>query len=176
MPAVVTLDDLMAMIDADEHGHRYETSPEGVLSVLPPPDNGHGFIATHLMAWLITAGFPLDQMAQVVGIRIPGPVIDGGRIPDLVIWSKPQPSAVVWNKTTDLLAVVEIVSPSSAAIDQLVKVAEYAKARIPRYWTVARDPQNTVTLFRLGPNDTYETSEQIPLAELLKGSPRDFLG
>jgi phosphohistidine phosphatase len=41
MPAVVTLDDLAAMNAADVHGHRYETSPQGVLSVMPPPDSEH---------------------------------------------------------------------------------------------------------------------------------------
>ncbi|MET8282573.1 Uma2 family endonuclease [Micromonospora sp. NPDC005174] len=38
MPAVVTLDDVAAMNSADPNGHRYETSPEGVLSVMPLPD------------------------------------------------------------------------------------------------------------------------------------------
>jgi hypothetical protein len=36
MPAVVTLDDLAAMTDADSYGHRYEMSPQGALSVMPP--------------------------------------------------------------------------------------------------------------------------------------------
>jgi Uma2 family endonuclease len=102
-------------------------------------------------------------------------LIDGGRIPDLTVWSSPQSPAAVWSLTTDLLLAIEIVSPGSAAIDQLLKVAEYAKAGIPRYWTVARDPENTVTLFRLGPNDTYETAGQIPLAELLAQSAKDYL-
>lgn len=175
MPAVVTLDDLAAMIAADEHGHRYETSPEGALSVVPPPDHGHAIIATRLMAWFIAAGLPLDQIAQVVGIRIPGTKVDGGRIPDLTVWSKPQPSATVWNSPADLLLAVEIVSPGSEAIDQLLKVAEYAKACIPRYWTVARDAENTVTLFRLGANDTYETAGQMPLDALLEQSAKDHL-
>jgi hypothetical protein len=78
MPAIITLDDLAAMISADTHGRRYETSPEGVLSVvLPPPDSEHAVIATRLMAWLITAGWPVDQVMQVAGIRIPGPDGDG---------------------------------------------------------------------------------------------------
>jgi hypothetical protein len=38
MPPVVTLDELTAMMAADEH-HRYEISPEGVLSIVPP----HGY-------------------------------------------------------------------------------------------------------------------------------------
>jgi hypothetical protein len=36
MPPVATLDDLTAMMTADEH-HRYEVSPQGVLSIIPPP-------------------------------------------------------------------------------------------------------------------------------------------
>src|SRR5919112_1913085 len=74
---------------------------------------------------------------------------DGGRIPDVTVWSKPAPDAV-WLTVTDLLLVIEIVSPGSEAIDQVVKVAEYAAVGIPQYWTVARDKAQTVTLYRLG--------------------------
>jgi Uma2 family endonuclease len=175
MPAVITLDDLTAMIAADEHGHRYETSPEGFLSVVLPLDHGHAVIATRLMAWFIAAGLPLEQIVQAVGIRIPGPEADGGRIPDLTVWSTPQPPASVWNSPADLLLAVEIISPGSEAIDQLVKVSEYAKAGIPRYWTVARDDDNTVTLFRLRAGDSYETVGQMPLDVLLERSAKDQL-
>jgi hypothetical protein len=65
MPAVVTLDDLAAIIAADEHGIRYETSTEGALSLVPPPDSAHAEIATQLMAWFIAAGVPLPQIMQV---------------------------------------------------------------------------------------------------------------
>lgn len=65
MPPVVTLDDLTAMMTADEH-HRYEISPEGVLSVMPPPGYAHAIIATRLMVWLATAGVPADRIAQTV--------------------------------------------------------------------------------------------------------------
>ncbi|WFE52408.1 hypothetical protein [Micromonospora sp. WMMD1155] len=51
MPAVVTLDDVAAMNAADSNGHRYESSPEGVLSVMPPPDSEHAMIASRLFAW-----------------------------------------------------------------------------------------------------------------------------
>src|SRR6266702_2538395 len=121
MPSIITLDYLAAMNAADEHGHRYETSPEGVLSVVPPPDNGHAVITTRLMAWLIAAGLPLDQIVQVVGLRIPGPKVDGGRIPDLTVLSRPQPPSAVWHSPADILLTVEIVSPGSAATDQLIK-------------------------------------------------------
>ena len=174
MPAVVTLDDLAAIIAADEHGLRYETSTEGALSIVPPPDSEHAEIATQLMAWFITAGVPLRQIMQVPGIRIQGPAVVGGRIPDLVVWSRPQEPAV-WLPPHDLLLVIEIVSRGSEGTDQVTKVAEYASAGIPRYWMVARDTANTVTFFQLGVNGQYEMSAKVPLAWLLRTSPHDHL-
>src|SRR5687767_12145154 len=129
MPAVITLDDLAAMIEADEHGHRYETSVEGVLSVVPPPDNQHAVIATRLMAWLIVAGLPLEQIMQVAGIRIPGPYGEGGRIPDLTVWSRPQAPAV-WMPVTDLVLAIEIISRGSETTDKVTKLAEFASAGV----------------------------------------------
>jgi Uma2 family endonuclease len=93
MPAVVTLDDLTAMMAADGH-HRYEISPDGVLSVMPPPGYAHAIIATRLMVWLAAAGVSADRIAQAVGLRIPGRGGVGGRIPDLVVWSKAQADGV----------------------------------------------------------------------------------
>jgi hypothetical protein len=81
MPPVITLDDLAAMIAGDEHGHRYELSPEGALWVTPPPDSEHAAIASRIFAWLIMAGWPAEQVLQTAGVRIPGPDGDGGRIP-----------------------------------------------------------------------------------------------
>src|SRR3954447_17239350 len=153
MPSVVTLDDLPAMIAADPHGHRYEISPEGALSVLPPPDSKHAAIASRLFAWLILAGWPAEQVLQAAGIRIPGPEGDGGRIPDLTVWSKPQPRTV-WLRVVDLLLVIEIVSPSSEAIDEVVKRREYARAGISQYWVVDRDPAQTVSMYELGHDAT----------------------
>lgn len=174
MPAVITLDDLAAMISADSHGRRYETSPEGVLSVVPPPDSQHAVIATRLMLWLGLAGWPAEQLMQAAGIRITGPDGDGGRIPDLTVWSRAQPDAV-WLSPDDLLLVIEIVSRGSESIDQVAKVGEYAAAGIPQYWTVARDAANTVTLYRLSSDGGYVTAASMPLAWLLQTSPSEHL-
>ena len=35
LPEVVTLDDLAVMNDVDQHGHRYEMSPEGARAGIP---------------------------------------------------------------------------------------------------------------------------------------------
>jgi hypothetical protein len=64
MPAMVTLDDLAAMNASDPNGHRYETSPEGVLSVMPPADSEHAQIASRLFAWLLMAGWPADRYSR----------------------------------------------------------------------------------------------------------------
>ncbi len=174
MPTVVTLDDLAALIAADRRGHRYETSPQGTLSVLPPPDSEHAAIASRLLVWLALAGWPAEQVLQAAGVRIVGPGGDGGRIPDLTVWARPQPRAV-WLAVADLLLVIEIVSPGFEAMDEMVKRHEYAQAGIARYWVVDRDPAQTVTLHRLGLTGEYEVATKLPLAWLLNTAPADHL-
>lgn len=175
MPAVVTLDDLAAMNAADPNGHRYESSPEGVLSVMPPLDSEHAMIASRLFAWLIMAGWPADQVLQVAGVRIPGPDGDGGRIPDVSVWRKPPPRSV-WSAVADIVLVIEIVSRGSEAMDSVTKVREYASAGIPQYWVVDRDGAQTVTLHRLTGQGGYEERARMPLAWLLQTSPADHIG
>jgi Uma2 family endonuclease len=176
MPAIATLDDLTAMIAADPHGHRYEISPEGVLSVMPPPDFEHAVIATRLMLWLAAAGWPAEKITQAVGLRIlnsDGGV--GGRIPDLVVWGKvPAQPRAVWLPVDGLLLVVEIISAGSKATDTVTKRDEYAGAGIAQYWTVARDASQTVTMYRLD-HDGYTVGATMPLAWVLNTAPADHL-
>jgi Uma2 family endonuclease len=172
-PRVFTLDDVAALNAADEYGHRYELSPEGALSIMPPPDSEHARIASRLFVWLVAAGFDAEQVLQAVGIRIPDG--DGGRIPDLTLWSRPPPFGV-WLGLADLLLVVEIVSPSTGPTDKVIKVEEYARAGIPRYWVIERDAAQTVTLYALGPNNAYELAARMSLALLLDTKAADFLG
>ena len=72
---------------------------------------------------------------------------------------------------TELLLAVEIVSPGSAAMDEVVKLREYAEAGIPRYWMVERDAAQTVTLNVLGVDKAYEVAAKMPLAWLLQTAP-----
>ena len=65
------------------------------------------------------------------------------------------------------------MSPSSKPIDELVKLREYARAGIPRYWMVDRDAAQTVTLHLLGAGHTYEVAAKMPLAWLLRTEPAD---
>ncbi len=171
MPAVVTLNDLAAMMAADEF-HRYEISPEGVLSIMPPPGYTHAIIATQLMLWLGAGGLPAERIAKVVGLRIPnGRGGVGGRIPDLVVWSKAQADGV-WLPVADVLLVVEIISPGSEGMDAVIKRGEYATAGIPEYWTVDQDAAQTVTMHRLD-GDHYTMRATMPLAWVLNTTPAD---
>ncbi|KOX11717.1 hypothetical protein ADK66_05830 [Micromonospora sp. NRRL B-16802] len=168
MPPVVTLDDLTAMMAADDN-HRYEISPDGVLSTKPPPGYNHAIIATRLMVWLAQGGVPADHIAQAVGLRIPGRDGGvGGRIPDLIVWSKAQADGV-WLPVADVLLVVEIVSPGSEGIDTVTKRSEYAAAGIGQYWVVDQDSAQTVTMNRLE-DDQYVARATTPLAWLLNTS------
>lgn len=174
MPPVVTLADLAEMNAADQHGHRYETSPEGVLSVMPPADLEHARIAGRLVAWFVAAGWPVDHVLQAVGIRIPGDDRAGGRIPDVTLWRK-LPDTGVWLAVRDLLVAVEIVSPGSETIDDVTKRREYASAGIPQYWIVGRDSAQTVAICRLTGDGTYAEPVRMPLAWLLQTSPDDHV-
>jgi Uma2 family endonuclease len=168
MPSVMTLDDLTAMMAADQH-HRYEISPEGVLSVMPPPGYAHAIIATRLMMWLAAAGMPAEHIAQAVGLRIRGREGGiGGRIPDLVVWGKAQVDGV-WLPVDDVLLVVEIISPGSEGIDTVTKRTEYAAAGIPQYWVVSQDQAQTVTMHHLD-GAHYTVRATMPLAWLLNTS------
>jgi Uma2 family endonuclease len=171
MPQVVTLDDLTAMMAADEF-HRYELSPEGVLSIMPPAGAAHARIASLLTVWLAMAGVPGDRFAQAIGLRIPGRAGVGGRIPDLLVWNRPFGDGI-WLPATDLLLVVEIVSPGSEAMDRATKRGEYAAAGIPQYWVVEQDQAQTVTMYRLV-GDSYAARATLPLAWVLNTSPSDY--
>jgi Uma2 family endonuclease len=82
---------------------------------------------------------------------------------------------MVWLPVTDVLLVVETISPGSEAADTLTKRREYASAGVPQYWTVDRDAGNTVTLYRLAGAD-YQIRATTPLAWVLNTPVADHLG
>nr|WP_296064258.1 Uma2 family endonuclease [uncultured Actinoplanes sp.] len=141
MPTQITLDDLAVMAAADEN-HRYELSPEGVLSVVPPADPDHALLVSRMFAWLLTNGYGPEQVVTDCGIDV-----GGGRVPDLTVWAKglpPRPARSSYAGTDGLLLAVEVVSKGSEIVDRVIKKVEYAKAGIPRYWVIERDSVITV--------------------------------
>ena len=71
MPTQVTLEDLAAMAAADEN-HRYELSPEGVLSVAPPADPDHALLVSRIFVWFVTHGYGPEQVVADCGIDVGG--------------------------------------------------------------------------------------------------------
>src|SRR5437588_255165 len=87
LPFDLTLDDVADMNEMDELGRRFELSPEGVLSVMPPPGLEHQIITSQLVVWFATHGWPPEQVLPAVGLKIETRQRVGGRIPDLAVWS-----------------------------------------------------------------------------------------
>ena len=170
MPAQVTLDDLAAMAAADEN-HRYELSPEGVLSVMPPADPDHALLVTRIFAWFLTNGYGPEQVVVDCGVDV-----GGGRVPDLSVWAEGRPprrARSSYAGVDGLLLAVEVVSNGSEIADRVTKRAEYAKAGIPHYWIVERDAGNIVHRLALNVEaaDYVALGDVQPLAWLLTTIP-----
>jgi Uma2 family endonuclease len=159
MPTDITLADVAAMSEADEH-HRYELSREGVLSIMPPATPEHALIVSRLTHWFYVHGYGPEQVTADCGVDV-----GGGRQPNLTIWTKGKPprrARSSYAGIDGLLLVVEVVSPDSETTDRVIKRAEYAAAGVPRYWIVDGDKANTVHMLKLGQND-FEP-ERLPTA------------
>jgi Uma2 family endonuclease len=170
MPTHVTLDDVASMAAGDEN-HRYELSPEGVLSIMPPADPERALLVMRMILWLAGHGYEAEQIAADCGIDV-----GGGRVPDLTVWAKgmpPRRARSSYAGTAGLLLAVEVVSSGSEIVDRITKKAEYAKAGIPRYWIVERDGGVTVHRHVLSDTGTYEPDPAgpQPLAWLLTTVP-----
>lgn len=171
MPPQVGLDELAQMAAADEN-HRYELSPEGVLSVMPPADPDHALLVTRIFAWFLTHGVGPDQVVVDCGIDV-----GGGRVPDLSVWTPGKPprrARSSYAGVDGLLLAVEVVSRGSEVADRVVKKVEYAKVGIPHYWIVERDSGNTVHRLTLDPNTgeyVAASGSAQPLAWLLTTTP-----
>ncbi len=110
-------------------------SAEAVGRYMPPV-----ITLDDLTAMMGTIGMRSAPRECCRSCRIPGKAGGvGGRIPDLIVWSKTQADGV-WLSVTDVLLMVEIISPGSEAIDTVAKRTEYAGAGIPQYSTDPATP------------------------------------
>lgn len=146
---LLTVDEYAALGE-DEHG-RTELM-EGNLVMSPSPTPDHNVAIARLLMQLepqLPAEFELipdiDVDLQLALPGAPGTV----RRPDLVVVGRDARQRVRSEggplRASDLLVVVEIVSPGSRRIDRIVKRAEYADAGIGHYWIVDLDPPVSLT-------------------------------
>ncbi len=138
-------DDLDALPD---DGNRYECI-DGVLLVTPSPDGPHQSVVIPL-AYLLHGYLRGSGVGRVVAA--PADVAFENRhlvVPDLFVVGSmarlPQRSAM-----ESLLLVIEILTPSTARRDRIVKRALYQRAGIAEYWLVDTDAR---TIERWRPGD-----------------------
>lgn len=75
--------------------------------------------------------------------------------------------------TLDDLTAMRILTPTAGSAAGS-RTSSCGASRIPRYWTVARDANQAVTMYRLA-GDGYEILATTPLAWVLNSSPDDHL-
>ncbi|SFT03093.1 Endonuclease, Uma2 family (restriction endonuclease fold) [Saccharopolyspora flava] len=131
-------DHLMTLAEFDElpedNSRRYELQ-EGVLQVTPKAAGFHQFVLTRLSAVLdriLPEGWATVSEPEVVIQQTYPPTI---RIPDVIVLGLDRVlEKPVRYHAQDVALAVEVLSPGSKRVDNLVKRAEYAEAGIPFYW------------------------------------------
>jgi Uma2 family endonuclease len=129
-----TIADVEALPDRGDHT-RYELLATGVLTVSAAPEPVHQRASRRLANLLesaATAAVPNVEILEAVNVIIPG-----GRlcIPDIAIVDRDEadPSITRFSPGS-VLAVVEIVSPSTTTTDRVVKPDLYAAAKVRHYF------------------------------------------
>lgn len=158
-------------INEQDSGHRWELDGGG-LRMMAPPKAWHDIVVGRIVTWLIRSGGAIDDRVLIA----PGLVTDAehARIPDVVLLRQRWSGQATLNPR-DVLLVVEVESPSTAYADQGVKLDEYARAGVPRYWRVtgAEDPDTArVTGYVLSTPGAkaYLLAANLPLVDVLGGS------
>lgn len=108
---------------------------EGALIVAPWPTVRHQWVADELRVVLRDAAPSGAHAITAVNLR-PDPDESTLFVPDVVVTTADLASDPVLVDAQEVLAVVEVVSPSSRSHDRLVKSHRYAAAGIPCYWRV----------------------------------------
>ncbi len=128
-PQPWTVEDLYAL---PNDGMRHELL-DGTLLVSPPPSVSHQLAARRLVEALLRAA-PADvEVLEAVGIALPAGLL----VPDVVVACADAVHRAGRELTaTDVVAVAEVVSPSSRTNDRRWKPEAYAEAGIATYLRV----------------------------------------
>jgi Uma2 family endonuclease len=163
----MTLEEFVAL--PEDESARYELQ-EGVLVVAPRPRPLHQDamfrLGMQIHRFLPPGLTMLLDVDVVVEAREPATV----RAPDVVVTTARSDQEQLI--ASDLLLIVEIISPRSRRVDTHLKPFEYSEAGIPNYWLVDLEPPvPTITVFALGaPGDGYVES-QTSSGELFVSEP-----
>jgi Uma2 family endonuclease len=163
----MTLEEFVALPEDDSA--RYELQ-EGVLVVAPRPRPLHQD-AMFRLGMQIHRFLPPD-LTMLLDVDV---VVEAGepatvRAPDVVVTRARSDQEQL--TASDVVLIVEIISPRSRRVDTHLKPFEYSEAGIPHYWLVDIDPPApTITAFALvAPGDGYVES-QTATGELIVSEP-----
>ncbi|TDC65149.1 Uma2 family endonuclease [Streptomyces hainanensis] len=127
----------------------------GALMMSPSPGTPHQRASTRLLKLLDRA---VEAAEAPVEIFHDHNVIvsDGLLIPDIVIAdAEGAAQATIHLEPRDVLAVIEIASPSTQVTDRKMKPVLYAAAGIPSYWRVELAPTPRIHVGELGLGGAY---------------------
>lgn len=146
----------------------YTELQEGRLVMSPSPRPNHAF-ALFRLAKQLDEQLPehLDLLPDIdIDLELAGPDEPGfSRRPDLIVADldgiKRAEESGQLISAKDVLIVVEIVSPSSRRMDNVIKHGEYADAGIPHYWIVDLTEPVSLTACHLAPGSGYQNSPEV---------------
>jgi Uma2 family endonuclease len=145
-----------ALYALPEDGMRHELL-DGTLLVTPPPSVKHQLVAYRLRQLLADAA-PRDvEVLEAVGVAVPSGLL----VPDVVVARAAAVHAGPRHlEAGDVMAVVEIVSPSSRMADRRWKPEAYAEAGIDVLWRVELEAEDgpEVTAYARSEGEWVEVS------------------
>jgi Uma2 family endonuclease len=142
-----TVADVLAL--DDDGGHSRHELIDGQLIVSPAPGYPHQRASRRLAALLEEAAAASGAAVEVfeaVNVVTPSGLV----IPDIaVVRAEAARDAELSLPASAMVAVIEIVSPTTRRIDRLVKPGVYAEAGIPTYWRLELHPAPGLTVFAI---------------------------
>jgi Uma2 family endonuclease len=130
-------------LDIGEVDFGYSELVEGRLVMSPSPSPLHNLASSEI--WLALRRQLPDDLVAVQDVDVdlglaPADAPGFVRRPDIVVVHRDVPRRVQREggliRASEVLVVVELVSPSSRRTDHVIKRGEYADAGIPHYWIV----------------------------------------
>lgn len=148
-----------------ETEHGYTELQEGLVLTCPNPGPEHNIAASELADALDRQG--LTDLAVILRVDIDLELVPDdrpgfSRRPDLVVVERAAVDRVRacggLLRASEVRLVVEIVSPGSKRMDNVIKLGEYADAGIPHYWIVDLEPPVSMQVWHLVDEFGYQDS------------------
>ena len=153
-----------AALGENEHGYTELIEGRLIMSPSPVPDhNTAGFELGVELRSRIPDNFEVQLDMDVDLDLVPADEPGSSRRPDLMVVHREARKRVRAEggliRASEVLLVVEIVSPSSKRIDHVHKRNDYADAGIPNYWIVDIDEPISLTVCRLTEQFGYQDDQ-----------------